>query len=77
MRSKYTALPSQTRLVLGLGVMGYATFALFVSDSVEEPLGLKATEADRKELKELVPKIRTVERDSVYTSGGDSGRSGN
>lgn len=42
--------------------MAYAGIALYLSDQAEETFDLKATEADRQKLKDLLPKITPVER---------------
>ena len=43
--------------------MAYAVFGLTLSDKAEEAFGMKATEEDKKDLKESVPKIHMVERE--------------
>ncbi|KAJ9635987.1 hypothetical protein H2199_008342 [Coniosporium tulheliwenetii] len=53
----------RTRLLLGLGLMGYASVALMLSDKAEEALGMVPTERDREELARAMPKIRTVDKE--------------
>jgi hypothetical protein len=48
---------------MGVGVIGYATLGLFLSDKAEEVFGLVPTDKDRKALTESIPKLRTVEKD--------------
>ncbi|TKA67220.1 hypothetical protein B0A55_08779 [Friedmanniomyces simplex] len=60
--TSYRALSMRTRLLIGGGIMAYATFGLLVSDKAEEALGLVPTEEDKQRLREAVPKIQTVER---------------
>jgi hypothetical protein len=43
-------------------VIAYATVGLFLSDIAEEKLQLVPTEEDKRQLSELVPKVRAVER---------------
>jgi hypothetical protein len=43
--------------------MAYAGIALYLSDQAEEKYGFKASEEDKKKLKEILPKIHTVERE--------------
>jgi hypothetical protein len=42
--------------------MAYAGLGLFLSDKAEEKFGLKPSEQDWEELREALPKIRTVDR---------------
>lgn len=44
--------------------MAYAGIGLFLSDKAEEKFGLTPTEQDREELRNALPKITTVERNS-------------
>jgi len=44
--------------------MAYAGIALYLSDRAEEAFDLKATEEDHKKLREILPKIHTVDRSS-------------
>ncbi|KAK4917423.1 hypothetical protein LTR17_027070 [Elasticomyces elasticus] len=58
----YRALPMTTKLLIGGGIMAYATFGLMASDVAEEKLGLVPTEEDKQRLKEAIPKIHAVDR---------------
>ncbi|PNS16258.1 hypothetical protein CAC42_6365 [Sphaceloma murrayae] len=60
--TKYRTLPARTRILIGTGLIGYALVAQTLTDKVEEPLGLKATEKDKEELARIMPRIRSVER---------------
>ena len=60
----YKGIPTRTRMLVGVGIMGYAAAAMFVTDRVEEKMGLKATEADKEELKRSMPTITVVDRPS-------------
>ena len=59
---KYLALTPRTRIIIGLGVMAYAGFALYLSDHAEDKFNLKATEEEKKKLNEMIPKIRIIDR---------------
>ena len=43
--------------------MAYAVAGLYLSDTAEEKFNMKATDEDRAKLKEMIPRIHTVERD--------------
>lgn len=43
--------------------MAYATAGLFLSDKAESYFGFKASEDDKRALKEAVPKVHFVEKD--------------
>jgi hypothetical protein len=58
----YKGLNPKTRIMIGVGVMAYAGAGLFLSDKMEEKLGLTPTEKDREELRNSLPKITTVEK---------------
>ena len=59
---KYLALTPRTRIIIGLGVMAYAGVALYLSDRAEDTFDLKATEEEKKRLKDMIPKIRAIDR---------------
>lgn len=63
-RRSYRNLSPRTRLMLGGGVMAYAVFGLFISDRAEEAFGFTPTEEDKKRLREAVPKIHIIEKES-------------
>ncbi|KAL7270731.1 hypothetical protein RUND412_006557 [Rhizina undulata] len=68
----YTTLSPRTRLLVGGSVIAYALAGLYVSDAAEEKFDLLPTEADKKRLEELVPRIRVV--DSNTAVEGRDGR---
>lgn len=51
-------------MLIGGGVMAYAAFGLLISDKAEEALGFTPTEKDKKDLRDAVPKIHIVERET-------------
>jgi hypothetical protein len=60
--SYYRSLHPRTRMLLGAGVVLYGVAGLAISDLVEKRFGFEPTEEERKRLREVVPKVRTVER---------------
>ncbi|KAF9734194.1 hypothetical protein PMIN01_07097 [Paraphaeosphaeria minitans] len=60
----YKGIPTRTRMLVGVGVMGYAAAAMFVTDRLEERMGLVPTEKDKEELDRALPKITVVDRPS-------------
>ncbi|KAF2111106.1 hypothetical protein BDV96DRAFT_526826 [Lophiotrema nucula] len=58
----YKGIAPKTRLMLGLGVMAYAGVGLYLSDKAEEKLGWVATEKDKEELRNSLPKIIPIEK---------------
>ena len=60
----FKAITPKTRIAIGLGIMAYATAGLYLSDKAEEKLGLTPTEKDKEELRNALPKITTVERNT-------------
>ncbi|KAF1983312.1 hypothetical protein K402DRAFT_423874 [Aulographum hederae CBS 113979] len=61
--SWYRNLAPRARLLLGVGIMGYAGIALLLSDQAEKSFGLTPTEEDRKRLHDALPKIRMVDKE--------------
>jgi len=55
-------LQPRTKLFLGAGVIGYACFGLFASDSAEQAFGLVPTEEDEAKLKQWMPKVIRVDK---------------
>jgi hypothetical protein len=51
--------------MLGCGIMAWGMIGLMVSDTAEKTFGLTPTEADKEQLKQSLPRIRTVEKDST------------
>lgn len=66
---KYRSLAPRTRVLIGVGIMGYAGLGLLLSDTAEEKFGLVPTEKDKEELDRIIPKIRLVDRDDTLTKG--------
>ncbi|EMC93615.1 hypothetical protein BAUCODRAFT_76314 [Baudoinia panamericana UAMH 10762] len=59
----YRNLSSRTRLLIGGGIIAYASLGLLVSDEAEKIFGFTPTEADKQRLKEAVPKIYVVDKE--------------
>jgi hypothetical protein len=57
-------LTPKTKALIGIGIMGYAVAGLYLSDTAEEKFGMKATDEDRAKLREVIPTIRTVDKDA-------------
>lgn len=66
---KYRSLAPRTRVLIGVGIMGYAGLGLLLSDTAEEKFGLVPTEKDKEELDRIIPKIKLVDRDDTLTKG--------
>ncbi|KAF2443198.1 hypothetical protein P171DRAFT_487148 [Karstenula rhodostoma CBS 690.94] len=60
----YKGIPTRTRMLVGVGIMGYAAAAMFVTDRLEERMGFVPTEKDKEELQKAIPKITVVDRPS-------------
>lgn len=43
--------------------MTYAIAGLYLSDTAEEKFGMKATDEDKAKLRQMIPKIHTVDKD--------------
>lgn len=56
-------LPPKTRMGVGAAIIAWGTIGLYVTDSVEKPLGFEPSEQDRQALDAVIPKISIVERD--------------
>ncbi|KAF2275750.1 uncharacterized protein EI97DRAFT_459205 [Westerdykella ornata] len=65
----YKGIAPKTRILIGVGIMGYAVFGMFMSDKVEEKLGLVPTEQDKEELKRVMPRIITVDKEKEKKPG--------
>ena len=48
--------------MIGVGVMAYALVAQTLSDKAEQSLGYTPTEQDKERLREMVPRISSVDR---------------
>jgi hypothetical protein len=62
--SKYQGLTPKTKALVGIGVMGYAVAGLYLSDTAEEKLGMKATDEDKAKLREMIPRVHTIDKDA-------------
>jgi hypothetical protein len=51
-------------MIIGVGVMAYAGAGLYISDKAEEKFGLTPTEKDREQLRDVIPKVSTIEKRS-------------
>lgn len=60
----YKGIAPKTRVIIGVGIVAYASLGLFLSDKAEEKFGLVPTEKDREELKKAMPKIIPIDRPS-------------
>lgn len=49
-------------MVIGVSIMAYAGFGMFVSDKAEEQLGFVPTEKDKEDLRKAIPRITTVDK---------------
>lgn len=58
----YRGLSSRTRILVGVGVMAYATFGLFATDKAEEIFNFTPTQVDKDRLNGAIPKLRVVDR---------------
>ncbi|OCK86042.1 hypothetical protein K432DRAFT_399780 [Lepidopterella palustris CBS 459.81] len=60
---KYRSLAPRTRVLIGIGIMGYSGLGILLSDKAAEQFGLVPTEKDKEELNSVIPKIIVVDRD--------------
>ncbi|UKZ47435.1 hypothetical protein TrVGV298_001653 [Trichoderma virens] len=58
----YTNLSPKTRLGVGVAIIAWGCAGLYVSDKAEEKLGFTPTEEDKAELRNMAPKITTVDK---------------
>ncbi len=61
----YQSLSARTRLLVGVGVMGYGCLGLFLSDKAEKVFDMVPTEQDKERLKHVIPKVRFVDKAEV------------
>lgn len=59
----YKNLTPKTRAAVGLGIIAWGGFGLYLSDQAEERFGFSPTAQDKEELEKLKPRIITVDRD--------------
>ena len=58
---KFTSLSPRIRLGIGLGLIGYASVAMYATDKISPSLGFEATDKDTEELKRWMPKLSFVD----------------
>lgn len=58
----YKNLSPNTRLGVGVAVIAWGIAGLYISDKAEESFGFTPTEEDKAELRNLAPRITTVEK---------------
>ncbi|KAL5087669.1 hypothetical protein Trisim1_007536 [Trichoderma cf. simile WF8] len=58
----YQNLAPKTRLGVGVAIIAWGGLGLYLSDKAEEKLGFTPTEEDKAELRNLAPKITTVDK---------------
>lgn len=49
-------------MFMGVGIMAWSGFGLLVTDQIEKRFDMTPDEKDYEEVRQLVPKISTVER---------------
>ncbi|KAL6807668.1 hypothetical protein GGI35DRAFT_431844 [Trichoderma velutinum] len=58
----YNNLTPKTRLGVGVAIIAWGGLGLYLSDKAEEKLGFTPTEEDKAELRNMAPKITTVDK---------------
>ncbi|KAL6698276.1 hypothetical protein J3F84DRAFT_346631 [Trichoderma pleuroticola] len=58
----YKNLTPKTRLGVGVAIIAWGGLGLYLSDKAEEKLGFTPTDEDKAELRNLAPKITTVDK---------------
>ncbi|KAL7938092.1 hypothetical protein V8C35DRAFT_276489 [Trichoderma chlorosporum] len=61
-RSAYNNLTPKTRLGVGVAIIAWGCAGLYLSDRAEEKFGFTPTEEDKAELRNMTPKITTVDK---------------
>lgn len=59
----YKGLAPKTRVYMGVGVMAWAGLGMFLTDKAEEKFDLVPTEADKRELARVMPRIIPVDKE--------------
>lgn len=49
--------------------MGYAVFGIFLSNQAEKQLGFTPSEEDKNKLAMAIPRIKAVDKDSLWKAG--------
>ncbi|KAK7927792.1 hypothetical protein PG985_004790 [Apiospora marii] len=65
-------LSPRMRLGVGLGLLAWGAVGLQLSDRAEDKYGFKASDEEKARLRQLVPRIVTVDRDSSDSSSSSS-----
>ena len=65
----YRSLSSQTRLLIGVGIMGYAGIGMLLSDRVEAAFGMVPTEQEKDKLSDALPKFKVMDKNDVQIRG--------
>ena len=60
---KFHSLQPRTRMLIGLGAIGYSALGIAVSNGAEKHFDMVATEEDKERLRRAIPKITTLVRD--------------
>ncbi|KAL7818806.1 hypothetical protein V8C44DRAFT_319155 [Trichoderma aethiopicum] len=58
----YKNLTPNTRLGVGVAVIAWGIAGLYISDKAEESFGFTPTEEDKAELRNMAPRITTVDK---------------
>ncbi|KAF1832564.1 hypothetical protein BDW02DRAFT_599864 [Decorospora gaudefroyi] len=58
----FKGIPPRTRIIVGVGIMAYASAGLYLSDKAEEHLRRTATEKEEEELRNRPAGRPTVEK---------------
>ncbi|KAI5795476.1 hypothetical protein DFH27DRAFT_612734 [Peziza echinospora] len=67
--AKFSTLPPKTRILIGLGLIGYSAGGLLFSDAVEKVGGFTPSEEERERLRGVVPRVVVVEREERGEGG--------
>ncbi|CAF9913641.1 MAG: hypothetical protein HETSPECPRED_001617 [Heterodermia speciosa] len=60
---KFLNLRPRTRMLIGLGIIGYSGMGILISNGAEKRFGFVANEEEKDRLRRIIPKIRTIDRD--------------
>ncbi|KAK6531645.1 hypothetical protein TWF694_002823 [Orbilia ellipsospora] len=60
----FNSLPKSSRFALGGGLIAYGLVGEYLTDRAAEAFGLTPTEQDKQKLKELIPRISVVEKET-------------
>ncbi|KAK8128273.1 hypothetical protein PG984_009381 [Apiospora sp. TS-2023a] len=69
-------LSPRMRLGVGLGLLAWGAVGLQLSDRAEDKYGFKASDEEKARLRQLAPRIVTVDRDSSDGSSSSSSSAG-